>query len=218
MAILEGKFEEPGYLVIDNDKITFHSAEGLWGLGSHDAEKQLAAKYGAEYSILSIGPAGENLNIMSCINCDYYRQAGRGGIGAGIVLNGEIYADLLCLAGEIGEYQYFKGKIRLPRGLYFYYWVYCMSKETKEFLGDDSINPGMEVVLCLITCGIYTIYWYYKYGKLQLDMGSRAGLPDAGNSILYLVLAILGLSIISMAIMQNQQNVIWDNSYYRPNP
>jgi len=82
MAILEGKFEEPGYLVIDNDKITFHSAEGLWGLGSHDAEKQLAAKYGTEYSILSIGPAGENLNIMSCINCDYYRQAGRGGIGA----------------------------------------------------------------------------------------------------------------------------------------
>lgn len=103
-------------------------------------------------------------------------------------------------------------------GFYFYYWVYCMSKETKEFLGDDSINPGMEVILCLVTCGIYTIYWYYKYGKLQLEMGRRAGMMDTDNSILYLVLAILGLSIISMAIMQNQQNVIWDNSYYRQNP
>ena len=31
---------------------------------------------------MSIGPAGENLCVMSCINSDYYRQAGRGGIGA----------------------------------------------------------------------------------------------------------------------------------------
>ncbi|MDO4487236.1 MAG: aldehyde ferredoxin oxidoreductase family protein [Bacillota bacterium] len=82
MAVLEGKLDEPGYVVIDNDEISFHSAEGLWGLGSHAAEKKLVDEYGLEYSVLSIGPAGENLNIMSCINCDYYRQAGRGGIGA----------------------------------------------------------------------------------------------------------------------------------------
>ena len=37
-------------------------------------------------------------------------------------------------------------------GIYFYYWVYQVSKETKEFLGDDSINPGMEVLLSFVTC------------------------------------------------------------------
>ena len=31
---------------------------------------------------MSIGPAGENLLPMACINSDYYRQAGRGGIGS----------------------------------------------------------------------------------------------------------------------------------------
>lgn len=82
MAIFEGKLKEPGYVLIDNDQIRFMDATDLWGLGSHETESILAKKYGPEYSIMSIGPAGENLCVMSCINSDYYRQAGRGGIGA----------------------------------------------------------------------------------------------------------------------------------------
>ncbi|MCI7303099.1 MAG: aldehyde ferredoxin oxidoreductase family protein [Clostridiales Family XIII bacterium] len=82
MVIFEGKLDKPGYVLIDDGKIRFMDASDLWGLGSHEAESILSKKYGTEYSIMSIGPAGENLNIMSCINSDYYRQAGRGGIGA----------------------------------------------------------------------------------------------------------------------------------------
>ena len=80
--ILEGALKEPGYILIEDDKIQFKDASDLWGKGSHVAETILAEKYGHDYSILSIGPAGENLVTMSCINSDYYRQAGRGGIGA----------------------------------------------------------------------------------------------------------------------------------------
>ncbi len=82
MVIFEGKLSEPGYILIDDGKIRFMDAKDLWGLGSHEAESILAKKYGPEFSIMSIGPAGENLCVMSCINSDYYRQAGRGGIGA----------------------------------------------------------------------------------------------------------------------------------------
>lgn len=81
-VIFEGALKEPGYVLIEDDKISFKSAEGLWGKGSHEAETILAKKYGHDCSILSIGPAGENLVTMACINSDYYRQAGRGGIGA----------------------------------------------------------------------------------------------------------------------------------------
>lgn len=80
--ILEGALKEPGYLLIEDGNIQFKDASELWGKGSHEAEATLAEKYGHDYSILSIGPAGENLVTMSCINSDYYRQAGRGGIGA----------------------------------------------------------------------------------------------------------------------------------------
>lgn len=82
MAVFEGQSEKPVYVVIEDDEITFHDASELWGMTSHAAEKKLIDEYGTEYSCLSIGPAGENLNYISCINCDYYRQAGRGGIGA----------------------------------------------------------------------------------------------------------------------------------------
>lgn len=80
--ILEGALKEPGYLLIEDGNIQFKDANELWGKGSHEAEAILAERYGHDYSVLSIGPAGENLVTMSCINSDYYRQAGRGGIGA----------------------------------------------------------------------------------------------------------------------------------------
>ena len=82
MIIFEGQLAEPGYVVIEDDEIKFVDAGDLWGKGSHEAESILAEEYGREFSILSIGPAGENLSNMACINSDYYRQAGRGGIGA----------------------------------------------------------------------------------------------------------------------------------------
>ncbi|MBQ6496320.1 MAG: aldehyde ferredoxin oxidoreductase family protein [Firmicutes bacterium] len=82
MAVFHGQMDKPTYVVIEDDEITFHDASHLWGLTSHEAERELIKEYGTEYSCLSIGPAGENLNYISCINCDYYRQAGRGGIGA----------------------------------------------------------------------------------------------------------------------------------------
>lgn len=82
MIVFEGQLSEPGYVVIDDDRVEFLGAQNLWGLGSHEAEAQLIDQYGREFSCLSIGPAGENLSNMACINSDYYRQAGRGGIGA----------------------------------------------------------------------------------------------------------------------------------------
>lgn len=82
MVIFEGALKEPGYIVIDDSRVEFLRADQYWGRGSHEVEAELIDKYGREFSCLSIGPAGENLSNMACINSDYYRQAGRGGIGA----------------------------------------------------------------------------------------------------------------------------------------
>lgn len=81
-VIFEGKLNAPGYVLITDGKVEFKDASDLWGKGSHEVEGILVDKYGHEASVLSIGPAGENLVTMACINSDYYRQAGRGGIGA----------------------------------------------------------------------------------------------------------------------------------------
>ncbi len=80
--ILEGESPKPVYLFIDNDKIQLLDAASLWGKGAIDVEVELKHKYGEEFQIAAIGPGGENQVLYACINHDFGRQAGRGGVGA----------------------------------------------------------------------------------------------------------------------------------------
>ena len=55
----------------------------LWGKDSFETETILREAEGdASVGVSSIGPAGEKLVKIACINSDLYRQAGRGGVGA----------------------------------------------------------------------------------------------------------------------------------------
>lgn len=80
--ILEGISPKPVYLFIDNDKIELRDASDLWGQKTFAVEKQFKEKLGEEFQIAVIGPGGENLAPYACVNHDYGRQAGRGGVGA----------------------------------------------------------------------------------------------------------------------------------------
>jgi len=82
MMILTGKAEKPSLLIIENGNIDVRDAGELWGMGSITAEKKLKEMLGEDFQIMTIGPAGENLVLFSCITHDFGRQAGRVGIGA----------------------------------------------------------------------------------------------------------------------------------------
>jgi len=82
MLIIEGQAEKPVYLVIDDDKVEIRDANHLWGKGVFETESRLRKDHGLEAGVLSIGPAGENLIPFACIGSEYYRQAGRGGVGS----------------------------------------------------------------------------------------------------------------------------------------
>ena len=80
--ILEGISPKPVYLFIDDDKIELRDAADLWGKATFAVEKQFKEKLGEEFQVAVIGVGGENLVPYACINHDYGRQAGRGGVGA----------------------------------------------------------------------------------------------------------------------------------------
>jgi aldehyde:ferredoxin oxidoreductase len=80
--ILEGASTKPVYLLIDDNKIQLLDASSLWGKGAIDVEVELKHKYGEEFQVAAIGPGGENQVLYACINHDFGRQAGRGGVGA----------------------------------------------------------------------------------------------------------------------------------------
>ncbi|MDW7668842.1 MAG: aldehyde ferredoxin oxidoreductase family protein [Bacillota bacterium] len=80
--LITGKAEKPSYLYIQDDVIEVRDAGDLWGKDSFETEKTLTDLLGEEFGVTTIGPAGEKLVNIACINSDYYRQAGRGGGGA----------------------------------------------------------------------------------------------------------------------------------------
>jgi len=111
-----------------------------------------------------------------------------------------------------------KGAIRSPGailiftiitcGIYGLIWAYNLSKELKIYLNKEEINPALDLLLCII-CPPYSIYWFYKYGKIIDEAAEKAGLQPDDNALLYLILTIFGLPLVNMAIMQNSVNKIW---------
>ncbi|RLG88599.1 MAG: aldehyde ferredoxin oxidoreductase [Thermoprotei archaeon] len=82
VVVITGKANKPSYIVIEDNKIEIRNAEHLWGLKTDDVEKKLKEELGREFSILTIGPAGENLVKFSTVISELGRSAGRPGMGA----------------------------------------------------------------------------------------------------------------------------------------
>ncbi|MFC1994864.1 aldehyde ferredoxin oxidoreductase family protein [Chloroflexota bacterium] len=83
MVIIEGQARNPVYLWIDDDKVELRDAEQLWGKTTQATRMALERENGdPDISVISIGPAGENLVKFACIIADLGRAAGRTGTGA----------------------------------------------------------------------------------------------------------------------------------------
>ncbi|MCR5350611.1 MAG: DUF4234 domain-containing protein [Acholeplasmatales bacterium] len=93
-------------------------------------------------------------------------------------------------------------------GIYSLYWYYVTTEELNKC---ETSTPSIQnfivaFLLGIITCGIYTIYWEYKfYSKFDKLYGTN-------NAVLYLILSILGFSIVSTALIQNSINEAQENT------
>jgi aldehyde:ferredoxin oxidoreductase len=83
-----GASDSPLWIEIGENGVVFHPANDLWGKDTYateDAIKDWMVQNRPEAKkpgVVVIGPAGENLVRLSMINNDYWRQAGRTGVGA----------------------------------------------------------------------------------------------------------------------------------------
>ncbi|HID90371.1 TPA: aldehyde ferredoxin oxidoreductase, partial [Candidatus Bathyarchaeota archaeon] len=81
--VIEGRATSPVYLWVRDGEAEIRDAGDYWGKGSLEAETIIRRDLGdARASVVSIGPAGENLVKFACITGDYGRQAARCGLGA----------------------------------------------------------------------------------------------------------------------------------------
>ena len=129
----------------------------------------------------------------------YGMQYAGGGARAGLYAAGENRDPIMVIVFSI-----------ITCGIYAIWWWYTIMTEIKNSLGREDVNPGLDLVLALVTCGLYGIYLHYKYPQLMLEMQDRAGLPRNDISVISLVLAVVGLGVVSLFMMQTELNKIWD--------
>ncbi len=86
--IIEGRAEEPVYILIKEGEVSIRPAKHIWGKWTGAATKALLEDAGVEpderkAGVATIGPAAENLSRIAGVRfSDYERFAGRGGVGA----------------------------------------------------------------------------------------------------------------------------------------
>lgn len=86
--MIHGAADQPVWIEISPDGAQFHSAAEMWGMDSYTTEDRVkewirqnrpeAGKCG----VVCIGPGGENQVTFAVIENDYWRSAGRTGVGA----------------------------------------------------------------------------------------------------------------------------------------
>ncbi len=82
MIVIEGASDQPVYISIKDDKVSIRSAEKLWGINALDTQIYLKEELNDQnYRIACIGPAGENISLISSI-INEQRAMGRKGVGA----------------------------------------------------------------------------------------------------------------------------------------
>lgn len=87
-VVISGKSAVPCVLVISPEGAAFHPAADLWGTDTYTAEDAVKERFspnsssGEKAGAVVIGPAGENRVTFSVIENDYWRSAGRTGVGA----------------------------------------------------------------------------------------------------------------------------------------
>ncbi len=94
-------------------------------------------------------------------------------------------------------------------GIYTLYWMYKINEESAQMSGEPEITSGgMLILLSIVTCSIYLIYWSYKMGERFERMRAQRGGQPGSLPVIYLLLALFGLEIVSLAMMQSEENTV----------
>lgn len=89
-------------------------------------------------------------------------------------------------------------------GIYTIYWWICINNDFAKKIKANA-NGAMVVILSLITCGIYFLVWSYQMGNVIEKAGGK------NERVLYLVLSLFGFGLITLALMQAEENRLVEN-------
>jgi hypothetical protein len=94
-------------------------------------------------------------------------------------------------------------------GIYAIIWLYNVITDMNTALPrPDDKDPVTVILLTIVTCGIYGLIWVYHAGEKVDQIRQMNGEAPSNSSVLYLVLGLVGLSIVSTCLIQTELNKI----------
>ena len=95
-------------------------------------------------------------------------------------------------------------------GIYGIYWLIRLADDLNIASGrTNDPSGGMVALLTFVTCGIYGIYWAYKAGeKVAYIKNRNTGEVDTSCATLYLIISLVGGSIVVWALIQSELNKV----------
>lgn len=92
-------------------------------------------------------------------------------------------------------------------GIYGIYWVIMMTREAIS-VKDPADSAVLEIVLMLFL----PFLGFFLTEKKFAEGCAEKGLPHSDNSILYLILGLVGLGIVDFCMLQNDLNKLATNA------
>ena len=92
-------------------------------------------------------------------------------------------------------------------GIYGIIWFINMVNDVNTVCNDgETKSGGVVFLLSIITFGIYGLIWVYNTGKRLNAAGPKYGKTIDDNSVIYLIVSILGLGIVAYCMIQDTLN------------
>lgn len=88
--------------------------------------------------------------------------------------------------------------------IYYIVWMHGICKKIKLLAGEEP-KCGGELV-CIILVPFYSLFWMYTRSKKLSAAGANCGIQLDDRSVVNLILAIFGLGVVSVALIQSDLN------------
>ena len=167
--ILTGRCDRPTWIEINNEKVIFHDADGIWGMKTGETQAALDDKLRLKNGRvrkngkICIGPAGENLVLYSCIVSNE-RVSGRGGTGA---VMGWMRLKAVCASGNKEVLVHDKEKmVRHTQKWFRYLRKHPLTGSQLPKLGTAGLVSAMQMKHILSTKN-YTYGQYDDFEKVS---------------------------------------------------
>ena len=99
-------------------------------------------------------------------------------------------------------------------GIYGLFWQYKQIKTLNAWLRKEEFSFPTWFFLTILTCGLFSVYYEYKMaGGINEIQANNELKVKSDLAVISLLLAVIGLGIVSMAIQQAEIN-----GFYGDNP